>query len=106
MAGDQISPCSGCADEADRTHRPCAACCVQYHRVLAYVCLDPGIPSVTAERRERFGIVMRWIVGIDEVGRGALAGPVTVAAAMLATNTRGDMAHVPFRSLKDSKKLS
>lgn len=47
-----------------------------------------------------------WIVGIDEVGRGALAGPVTVAAAMLALDTHGRIAHAPFRSLKDSKKLS
>jgi ribonuclease HII len=44
---------------------------------------------------------MRWIVGIDEVGRGALAGPVVVAAAMLAINSddRGE-------GLKDSKQLS
>jgi ribonuclease HII len=46
------------------------------------------------------------VVGIDEVGRGALAGPVTVAAAMLATDARGRVIHAPFRSLKDSKKLS
>jgi ribonuclease HII len=48
----------------------------------------------------------RWVVGIDEVGRGALAGPVTVAAVMLAINAHGRIAHAPFRSLKDSKKLS
>ena len=46
----------------------------------------------------------RYIVGIDEVGRGALAGPVVVA---------GIMASPPFRiknrrlgSLRDSKKLT
>jgi ribonuclease HII len=49
---------------------------------------------------------MKWIVGIDEVGRGALAGPVAVAAAMLAVDARGRAAYAPFRSLKDSKKLS
>ena len=48
----------------------------------------------------------RWVVGIDEVGRGALAGPVTVAAAMLAVDARGRLVHAPFRSLKDSKKLT
>jgi ribonuclease HII len=48
----------------------------------------------------------RWVIGLDEVGRGALAGPVTVAAAMLALDARGRIAHGPFRSLKDSKKLS
>ncbi len=47
---------------------------------------------------------MRWIIGIDEVGRGALAGPVVVAAAAVP---RG----MSFRNrslgrLKDSKKLS
>lgn len=47
-----------------------------------------------------------WVIGIDEVGRGALAGPVTVAAVMLALDARGRVAHAPFRSLKDSKKLS
>ena len=49
---------------------------------------------------------MRWIVGIDEVGRGALAGPVVVAAAALALDARGRVAHAPFCTLKDSKKLS
>jgi ribonuclease HII len=49
---------------------------------------------------------MKWVVGIDEVGRGALAGPVTVAAAMLAIDARGRVVHAPFRTLKDSKKLS
>lgn len=39
-----------------------------------------------------------WVVGIDEVGRGALAGPVTVAAAMIPASR--------FHGLKDSKKLS
>jgi len=48
----------------------------------------------------------RWVIGIDEVGRGALAGPVTVAAAMIALGARGRVAHAPFRTLKDSKKLS
>jgi ribonuclease HII len=48
----------------------------------------------------------KWVVGIDEVGRGALAGPVTVVAAILAVDSRGRIAHAPFRRLKDSKKLS
>jgi ribonuclease HII len=38
-------------------------------------------------------------IGIDEVGRGALAGPVFVAAAMMPSNLH-------FKKLKDSKKLS
>ncbi len=39
------------------------------------------------------------IIGIDEVGRGSLAGPVTVAAVFLPKDVR-------FYGLKDSKKLS
>jgi len=42
---------------------------------------------------------MRFVIGIDEVGRGALAGPVIVAAVWMP---RG----VIFRNLKDSKKLT
>ena len=49
---------------------------------------------------------MKWVIGIDEVGRGALAGPVLVAAAALAVDSHGRVAHAPFRGLKDSKKLS
>jgi ribonuclease HII len=46
----------------------------------------------------------RFIIGIDEVGRGALAGPVVVAAARIRKNS-------VFRvqnsgALRDSKKLS
>ena len=39
----------------------------------------------------------KYIIGLDEVGRGALAGPVVVAAAMVPVGR--------FASLKDSKKL-
>lgn len=42
---------------------------------------------------------IKYIVGIDEVGRGALAGPVVIAAVVLPRNLR-------FSGLKDSKKLS
>jgi len=38
----------------------------------------------------------RWVIGIDEVGRGALAGPLVVAAVVMRTK----------RELKDSKQLS
>ncbi|MEM6817954.1 MAG: ribonuclease HII [Pseudomonadota bacterium] len=40
-----------------------------------------------------------WIAGVDEAGRGPLAGPVVVAAVVL------DPAHVPV-GLQDSKRLS
>ncbi|HVN26777.1 MAG TPA: ribonuclease HII [Candidatus Paceibacterota bacterium] len=45
---------------------------------------------------------MRQVIGIDEVGRGCLAGPVVVVAA-LVTGRVGDAALGPLR---DSKKLT
>jgi len=42
----------------------------------------------------------RIVVGIDEVGRGALAGPVTAAAVVLGGDWK------PIEGLRDSKKLS
>jgi len=45
---------------------------------------------------------MKCVVGIDEVGRGCLAGPVVVAAAMV----HGDIRNPQLGTLKDSKKLS
>ncbi len=47
---------------------------------------------------------MKWIVGIDEVGRGALAGPVVVAAALLPA--KASFKNHKLGLLKDSKKLS
>ena len=40
-----------------------------------------------------------WIAGVDEAGRGPLAGPVTAAAVVLDP-------HKPISGLDDSKKLS
>lgn len=49
-----------------------------------------------------------YVVGIDEVGRGALAGPVVVGAVMLPTGRRGKgiVAAANLGILKDSKKLT
>ena len=44
----------------------------------------------------------KWIVGIDEVGRGPLAGPVAVCALCFPV----DFKQANFRHFKDSKKLS
>ncbi len=41
----------------------------------------------------------RWIAGLDEAGRGCLAGPVVAAAVVLAPGTR-------IAGLDDSKKLT
>jgi ribonuclease HII len=44
-------------------------------------------------------------IGIDEVGRGALAGPVVVAAALVSCH-RSEIGDKKLGRLKDSKKLS
>lgn len=45
---------------------------------------------------------MRYIVGIDEAGRGPLAGPVAVAAVMVLANFSKKF----FKGIRDSKQLS
>ncbi len=62
---------------------------------------NPQIPSFAEERiLEAQGY--RYIAGIDEVGRGALAGPVVAAAVILPLRI-----NAPWLSLvKDSKQLS
>ncbi len=50
---------------------------------------------------------LRYIIGIDEVGRGALAGPVTVAAVAITVNPKPKIRNPkPKLKLRDSKKLS
>ncbi len=50
---------------------------------------------------------MSWIIGIDEVGRGALAGPVAVAALALPQNFQKKyLRQSASIKLRDSKKLS
>ena len=52
----------------------------------------------------------KYIIGIDEVGRGPLAGPVAVCALAICQsknlNTKTKFAIANFRNFKDSKKLS
>lgn len=53
-----------------------------------------------------------YMVGIDEVGRGPLAGPVTLCACMAAADfgnpdcIKGGVAEEWFADIRDSKKLS
>lgn len=54
--------------------------------------------SLTIEN-EHWQRGVRWIAGVDEVGRGCLAGPVVAAAVILAPDTR-------MPGLNDSKKLT
>lgn len=46
---------------------------------------------------------LKWIIGIDEVGRGPIAGPVTVCAFALKVEHGDAFAKMGF---KDSKKIS
>ncbi len=46
-----------------------------------------------------------YIIGIDEVGRGALAGPVAVAVVAVTTNLKFKISNSELK-LKDSKRLS
>lgn len=59
---------------------------------------DQGIGSVETALRARGA---RWVIGVDEAGRGPLAGPVSVAAVLLDLHDLGWVA-----DLNDSKKLS
>jgi ribonuclease HII len=55
--------------------------------------------------RVRFSVIInhvKYVIGIDEVGRGALAGPVAVGAVLMSAHLSWD----DFENLKDSKKLS
>jgi ribonuclease HII len=44
-------------------------------------------------------VIMRWVAGVDEAGRGPLAGPVAAAAVILDPDR-------PIPGLDDSKRLS
>ena len=48
----------------------------------------------------------RCVAGIDEAGRGALAGPVVAAAVALPPETALDAADLPWSQVRDSKQLS
>src|SRR3989344_3404415 len=48
----------------------------------------------------------RWIIGIDEVGRGPLAGPVTLAATAARVNYESGIMNYGLKGIKDSKRLS
>lgn len=48
---------------------------------------------------------MKWLVGIDEVGRGPLAGPVTLGLFMTSSNKKLPIWKI-LKKAKDSKALS
>ena len=55
-------------------------------------------PNLKAER-ELWAGGARFVAGVDEVGRGPLAGPVCVAAVIFAADAK------PIKGIDDSKKL-
>jgi ribonuclease HII len=61
----------------------------------------PETPSFVEERRLR-AQGYRYIAGIDEVGRGALAGPVVAAAVILPSRIKAPWAGL----VRDSKQLT
>ncbi|MGA8583473.1 MAG: ribonuclease HII [Roseiarcus sp.] len=65
-------------------------------------CAAPPLPAAATPHfdfeREAFACGHRWVAGVDEVGRGPLAGPVGVAAVIL------DPDDLPF-GVDDSKAL-
>jgi len=67
--------------------------------------LFSNYPDLGYDRRN---MASRYVIGIDEVGRGALAGPVTVGAVALRMGTKFDPAVLKDLKLKlrDSKKLT
>lgn len=56
------------------------------------------------KKKNRIGAGNKFIVGIDEVGRGSLAGPVAVAAFCIPKGT--SIRNNKLGKLRDSKKLS
>ena len=69
------------------------------HRLTSPVPKRPDMSFETAQREKGY----RRICGVDEAGRGPLAGPVVAAAVILADPTEGGQ--IPG-GLNDSKALS
>ena len=63
--------------------------------------MTPVADPTLAYERELFQIGHRYVIGCDEVGRGAIAGPVAVGMAVI------EQAHIQVPAgLRDSKMLS
>lgn len=67
---------------------------------------DAG-PANLAYERGLWDAGYRWIAGVDEVGRGAIAGPLVAAAVILPPDACGPLAESAFwNSVRDSKTVS
>jgi ribonuclease HII len=65
-------------------------------------CLLPPAPDLSFEKKLWEAGIM-YVAGIDEAGRGALAGPVSAAAVILPPNTSIQAA---LQGVRDSKQLT
>ena len=66
------------------------------------------MPSSSGQRLLRFDrrLGARFVAGVDEAGRGSLAGPLVVAGVLLDYECLRDHRVRPLSSLNDSKQLS
>lgn len=68
--------------------------------------MDEGSGMLTYER-DLWQIGYQTVAGVDEVGRGALAGPLVAAAVILPADLRNSMERSAFWSIvRDSKTVS
>ena len=49
---------------------------------------------------------MKYVIGVDEAGRGPLAGPLTLAAFLAPENLRNKLIKIIGGKIKDSKQFS
>jgi ribonuclease HII len=64
--------------------------------------LIPAAPNFEFERG-LWEVGIRFVAGIDEAGRGALAGPVAVGVVIFSP---GDSLHTSLQGLRDSKQMT
>lgn len=64
------------------------------------------VPDLFTIEREHYARGLRELAGVDEAGRGPLAGPVVAAAAVLPEEWATDGVPDSLKGLNDSKQLS
>jgi hypothetical protein len=97
------SCCRNARPNARRTSPPNSPVDKRYViRSKQYSSLDGSCRSAQGLRRICKEITMRYLVGIDEVGRGPIAGPVAVGAFIFLTPEAKKF----FRGVKESKQLT
>jgi ribonuclease HII len=84
--------------EADSRSGVQAAIKVRKKQILAELAEDERLEKMLEFEQELYVQGIELIAGIDEVGRGPLAGPVVTAAVILPKNCK-------IRGLNDSKKI-